>query len=94
VRRGIKRIIVQKARELEKLEKEESKMKQVSYLGYVITATAKNESSWRSHAIITWYAGKFEIYDDVTFTTEREAEEHAIELGKNWVNNRLQSLQG
>jgi hypothetical protein len=69
-------------------------MKQVSYRGYVITATAKKESSWRSHAVITWYAGKFEIYGDVTFTTEREAKEHAIELGKHWVNNHLQSLQG
>jgi hypothetical protein len=70
-------------------------MKQISYSGYVITATAKHEkNAWRSHATITWYAGKFEIYDDVTFTTEREAEEHAIELGKHWVNNHLQSMKG
>jgi hypothetical protein len=69
-------------------------MKQVSYRGYVIKSTAKNESSWRAHVVITWYAGKFEIYDEVTFPTEREAEERAIELGKHWVNNHLQSMQG
>ncbi|HVH90810.1 MAG TPA: hypothetical protein VM783_05410 [Candidatus Acidoferrum sp.] len=49
---------------------------------------------WRSHVIITWYAGKFEVHDEVTFTTETEAEQHAIQLGKDWVNNRLQSMQG
>ena len=70
-------------------------MKQISYVGYVITVTAKSEkSTWRSRATITWYAGKFEIYDDLTFITEREAEEHAIELGKHWVNNHLQSMKG
>jgi len=70
-------------------------MKQVSYIGYVITVTANNEkSTWRSHVIITWYAGKFGVYDECTFTTEIEAEEHAIELGKRWVNKRLQSMQG
>jgi hypothetical protein len=69
-------------------------MKQISYVGYVITVTAKSEKgTWRSHVIITWYAGKFGIYDEVTFPTERDAEEHAIELGKHWVNNRLQSMQ-
>lgn len=70
-------------------------MKHVSYLDYVITVTANNEKGmWRPHVIITWYAGKFDLHDDVTFTTETEAEEHAIELGKHWVNNRLQSMQG
>jgi hypothetical protein len=70
-------------------------MKHVSYLGYVITVTADNEKGmWRSHVIITWYAGKFEVHDEVTFITETEAQEHAIQLGKHWVNNRLQSMQG
>jgi hypothetical protein len=69
-------------------------MKHVSYLGYVITVTANNkQGTWRSHVIITWYAGKFDLYDEVCFTTETGAEEHAIELGKHWVNNRLQSMQ-
>jgi hypothetical protein len=69
-------------------------MKHVSYLGYVITVTANNEKGmWRSQVIITWYAGKFDLHDEVWFTTEMEAEEHAIELGKHWVNNRLQSMQ-
>ena len=70
-------------------------MKHVSYLGYVITVMANNEKpAWRSYVIITWYAGKFEVHDEVTFTTETEAEEHAIQLGKHWVNNRIQTLQG
>jgi len=70
-------------------------MKHVSYLGYVITVTAHNEKGmWRSHVIVTWYAGKFDHHDDDCFTTEMEAEEHAIELGKHWVNNRFQSIQG
>jgi hypothetical protein len=69
-------------------------MKQVSYLGYVITATANNEKSmWQSHVIISWHAGKFSLHDEVCFTTEMEAEEHAGELGKHWVNNRLESMQ-
>jgi hypothetical protein len=70
-------------------------MKHVSYLGYVITVTAKNEkSTWRSHVIITWYAGKFDLHYEAYFKTEIEAEEHAVELGKHWVNNRIQTLQG
>ena len=71
------------------------KMKHVSYNGYVITVTANNEKgTWRSHVIITWYEGKFDLHDEVCFTTESKAEEHAIELGKHWVNNRLQRMQG
>ena len=70
-------------------------MKHASYKDYVITVTANNENgTWRSHVIISWYAGKFKVHDEVTFTTETGAEEHAIELGKYWVNNRLQSMQG
>jgi hypothetical protein len=70
-------------------------MKHVSYRGYGITATAKKENpTWRSYVIITWYAGKSEIYDDITFSTESEAEQRALELGKHWVNNHLQSMQG
>jgi hypothetical protein len=71
------------------------KMKHVSYNGYVITVTANNEKgTWRSHVIITWYEGEFDLHDEVCFTTESKAEEHAIELGKHWVNNRLQRMQG
>jgi hypothetical protein len=70
-------------------------MKHVSYLGYVITVMANNEKNgWRSHVIITWYAGKFDLHDEVCFLTETEAEEQGMELGKHWVNNRLQSMQG
>jgi hypothetical protein len=44
--------------------------------------------------IITWYAGKFDLHDEAYFTTAIEAEEHAVELGKHWVNNRIETLQG
>ena len=61
------------------------KMKHVSYNGYVITVTANNEKgTWRSHVTISWYAGKFDLHDEVCFTTEMEAEEHAVESGKHW----------
>jgi hypothetical protein len=70
-------------------------MKHVLHHGYAITVTANNEEGiWRAHAIITWDGGKFELHDEVCFTTEMEAEEHAVELGKHWVNNRLQRMQG
>jgi hypothetical protein len=69
-------------------------MKHVSYRDYVIAVTASNEEGmWRGQMIITWYAGKFALHDEVCFTTEMEAENHAIELGKHWVNNRIQSMQ-
>ena len=69
-------------------------MKHVSYLSYVITVTANHEKGmWRAHVIITWYAGKFDLHDEACFTTEMEAKEHAIELGRHWVNNRIQSMQ-
>jgi hypothetical protein len=65
-------------------------MKHVSYLSYVVTVTANNEKGmWRSLV-----RRKFKVHDEVTFTTETEAEEHAIQLGKDWVNNRLQILKG
>jgi hypothetical protein len=70
-------------------------MKHVSYKDYVITIATTNENgTWRSHVTITWYAGEFALHDEVCFATEMEAEEHAIELGKHWVNNRLQRMQG
>jgi hypothetical protein len=70
------------------------KMKHVSYKDYVITvANAKENKTWRSHVSITWYTGKFDLHDEFWFTTEIEAEEHGVELGKHWVNNRIQSLQ-
>jgi hypothetical protein len=70
-------------------------MKHVSYKDYVITVANANENrTWRSHVTITCYAGTFDLHDEVCFTTEVEAEEHGVELGKHWVNNRIQSMQG
>jgi hypothetical protein len=70
-------------------------MKHVVHHGYAITVIAHNEKGmWRAHAIITWKERKFELHDEVSFTTQPKAEEHAVELGKHWVNNRLQRMQG
>jgi hypothetical protein len=70
-------------------------MKQFIHHGYVITVTANNERGvWRAHAIIRWDKGKFELHGEVRFPTEMEAENHAVESGKHWVNNQLQRLQG
>jgi len=70
-------------------------MKHVIHHGYVITVTTNNEKGvWRGHAIITWDEGKSDLHDKVCFPTEMEAEEHAAELGKHWVNNHLQRMQG
>ena len=69
-------------------------MKHVSYKDYVITvANAHENRTWRSHVTITCYAGTFDLHDEVCFTTEVEAEEHGVELGKHWVNNHIQSMQ-
>ena len=73
---------------------EVSKMKCLSYKDYVImVANTKENKTWRSYVTVTWYAGKFDVDDDSCFTTEREAEEHGVELGKHWVNNRIQRMQ-
>ena len=69
-------------------------MKQVSYKNYIIrVANAKDNRNWRCHVTISWDAGKFDLHDEVYFTTEIEAEEHGVELGKHWVNNRIQCMQ-
>jgi hypothetical protein len=69
-------------------------MKHVVHHGYAITVTAHNEKGmWRARAIITWDEGKIELHDEVSFTTQLKALEHAIELGKHWVNNRFRECK-
>ena len=69
-------------------------MKHVSYKDYEITVSnTKKNKTWRSHVTVTWYAGKFDLHDEFCFTTEVEAEEHGVELGMHWVNNRIQSMR-
>jgi hypothetical protein len=71
------------------------KMKHVSYKDHVITVANTNENrTWRSHVTVTWETGKFDLHDEVCFRTEIEAEEHGAELGKHWVNNRIQAMRG
>jgi hypothetical protein len=70
-------------------------MKHLIHHGYLVTITANNEKGvWRGYAIINWDKGKFDLQDEVCFPTEMEAEEHAVELAKHWVNNHLQKMQG
>ena len=72
-----------------------AKMKHLIYYGYLITIAANNEKGvWRAHANINRDKGKFDLHDEVCFPTELEAEEHAVELAKHWVNNQRQKMQG
>jgi hypothetical protein len=71
-------------------------MKRILHHGYAVTATAKNdELMWRSHVCISWARGPriVELQDESRFTTEGEAEDHGLAIGKNCVNNRLQGMQ-
>jgi hypothetical protein len=70
-------------------------MKHLIHHGYVITVTAISEKGvWGAQANITWGEGKFDLDDEGRFPSQMEAENHAVESGKHWVNNHLQSMQG
>jgi hypothetical protein len=72
-----------------------AKMRHLIHYGHLITIAPHNENEvWRAHAIIDWDKGKFDLHDEVCFSTEIEAEEHAVELAKHWVNNHRQKMQG
>jgi hypothetical protein len=69
-------------------------MKETVYHGYVLTGTADyNERAlnWRVHARISWSGRRQEVsLDDPTcFTNREQAEEHALSICKDWVNQRL-----
>ena len=71
-------------------------MKRIVHHGYTVKATARSEGvKWRSTACISLARGPriVELQDEERFTTEAEAEDHALGLGKQWVNNRLQRMQ-
>jgi hypothetical protein len=71
-------------------------MKRIIHCGYTIKATAKNDGAeWRSHAHISLARGPriVELEDENRFITEAEAEDNALAVGKQWVNNRLQRMQ-
>jgi hypothetical protein len=71
-------------------------MKRILHHGYTIKATANSDGgTWRSLACISLARGPriVELQDERRFTTEAEAEDHALRLGKHWVNNRLQRMQ-
>ena len=71
-------------------------MKHLLFRAYTITATTQKDGAlWRSHVVISWESGqhKKDLQDEKCFKTRREAEQHAFELGKHWVNNHLQVMQ-
>ena len=70
-------------------------MKHLIHHGYLVTISANNEKLvWRAHVIINWDKGQVDLHDEVFFPTGIEAEEHAVELAKHWVNNHRQKMQG
>jgi hypothetical protein len=71
-------------------------MKESLYKGYWIIATAQNQDgAWRSLARITRVRVRrtTEVQDKPLFTSEIDAEEHALRIAQHWVNNYLQTKQ-
>jgi hypothetical protein len=70
-------------------------MRFVLYYGYMLTGMAYNAKPglWRPFVRVSGGRQEEELtlQDRISFSSEREAEEHAIGLGKHWVNNRLQT---
>ena len=70
-------------------------MKQISYQGYTIavsvTAEDQTAQSWRLQAVISWENGRqaAKLQETNSFTKLTDAENHALRLAKQWVNNRL-----
>jgi hypothetical protein len=69
-------------------------VKQIYLSGYTITAVAvPDQREWCSQAAVSWqqqrrhHTAKLEFTS--RFPTEDEAEEHALTLGRDWVNKRL-----
>jgi hypothetical protein len=68
-------------------------MRQVLYFGYRILAiTEKADVVWQSRARVSRLrrGREIELYDKSSFTNEREAENHALTIGRYWVDKRLQ----
>lgn len=69
-------------------------MKRTIHHGDTVKATARSEGgTWRYHACISLPRGPriVELQDEELFRTE--AEDHALAIGKHWVNTRLQRMQ-
>jgi hypothetical protein len=70
-------------------------MRFVLYYGYMLTGIAYNPKPglWRPLVRVSGGREQAEhtLEDWIYFSSEREAEEYAIGLGKHWVNNRLQT---
>jgi hypothetical protein len=67
--------------------------RQISYYGYTVSVTAEGSSkeTWQPRACVSWAHGRQQIRlnSNDLFTTRREAEDYALNLGKQWVNERL-----
>jgi hypothetical protein len=70
-------------------------VKQILYRIYQIISTATDhEGLWRPHCCVSWHACSphvIEFRDVPPFTTESDAQEYALQLGKEWVHRRLRS---
>jgi len=69
-------------------------MKEIVYHGYTITAIVSNGGTgWLPHARISWGQQEFTLDVPEYFTSQLEAENHALALGKHWVNNHRQAKE-
>jgi hypothetical protein len=69
-------------------------MRKISYHDYMICARAltRDHVVWTAQVRISKGSEEITLHEPRQFATEREAENHAIAMGKHWVNNRLQTL--
>lgn len=67
--------------------------KEVLYHGYTVTALIIESAtgSWQSACRVSWSRGRQELtlHDLASFTNQNAAVNHALKLGKQWVDNRL-----
>jgi hypothetical protein len=71
-------------------------MKENFYHGYNVTGTADYNGrnlSWRAHSRIRWNGGRQEanLHDPQCFKSREEAEDFAIKIGRDWVDQRFGS---
>jgi hypothetical protein len=77
----------------------EGAMQQVQYCGYTINVSVTledfDQQSWSLVAMISWAQGRqtTQIHGRLCFVGKKEAEDHALELAKRWVDERMGEVQ-
>jgi hypothetical protein len=69
-------------------------MKKIFFHGYTINGSAKKEQGrWRPLVRISWASGRQEekLEGENSFTDQTDAEEYALQMGKDWVINERAS---